>query len=156
MFGAAGKGKTSWSNNYCKELGYSDNEICYISPSSMTYNEKIYFSLEDELCKVLIINEVDRDFPRKNNLISLIDKAALLPTKGSLIRNNFNLIIVNSVYRPEFIFNYLTKEEAEQVLRRIFNSHTESMVYHLTPNNEQLKLSKSKDFKKMSDSEFSQ
>ena len=122
----------------------------------MTYNEKVYFSLEDELCKVLLINEVDINFPRKNNLISLIDKAALLPTKGSLIRNNFELIIVNSIYRPEFIFGFLTRGESVQIFRRIFNSHTDSAVYCLTPNNEQLKLSRTKEFNKMSDSEFSQ
>jgi dihydroorotase len=67
--------------------------------------------------------------------------------------NNFELIIVNSIYRPEEVFKYLGRNNARQILRRLFSSHFGSSVYHLTSNEKQLEISKRPDFK-MSDLEF--
>ena len=62
-----------------------------------------------------------------------------LPVKGGApIQNNFELIITNSIYRPEEVFKYLGKKNAKQILRRIFNSHLKSAVYQLTANQQQL------------------
>jgi len=98
--------------------------------------------LHDENRKVLVINEVDRTFPKQNNLIAWIDKGDLLPVKNSEIRNNYELIIINSIYSPEEVVGFLGKAVAEQTLRRIFNSESDSQVYKITANYEQLKKAK--------------
>jgi hypothetical protein len=59
-------------------------------------------------------------------------------TKGSHIKNNFELIIINSIHRPEEIFGYLGKKTSTQVLRRIFNPFLDCRVYQIFPNLNQL------------------
>lgn len=104
----------------------------------MFYNEKIHFQPSDEECSVLVISELDNKFPKHNNLISFIDRQTLLETRHFPIENNFELIIINSLYRPEEIFKQLGKRTAEQVLRRIFNSKNSSKVLEIKSNKEQL------------------
>lgn len=139
LYGKGGSGKTTWTNKHLRELGYKGSDIAIISPPSLVYNDMVFFTLEDQNCKVLVVNEVDRSFPKYNNLIAWIDRITFLPVKGSQIRNNFDLIIVNSIYKPEEVFSYLGKDSAVQILRRIFNSESKSRVYQITANDQQLK-----------------
>jgi hypothetical protein len=150
----AGTGKSVWTNKCRRELGYKYSEVYEISPPSMVYGEHFFFDPKAQFMKVLIINEADKEFPKRNNLIAWIDRIEKLDVKnGQKIDNNFELIFINSIYRPEEVFSFLGKRNAKQVLRRIFNSHTDSCVYNLTPNLEQLEQSK-KDGFKMSAREF--
>lgn len=155
VFGEAGDGKTVWTHKHLKQLGYSYEEVCEISPPSMVYDKLIWFNAEDQFKKVLIINEADKEFPKHNNLIAYIDRKIELPVKGEKsFRNNFELIIINSIYRPEEVFKYLGKKNAKQILRRIFKFHKKSSVYHIIPNLEQLAQTEREDFKEMNDLEF--
>lgn len=137
IFGGSGSGKSTFTKKYLREH-YDNGDIATISPQNMTYSDKVYFDLNYEDCKVLIINEVDKKFPKYNNLISFIDRNTLLVTKGSHIRNNFDLIVINSIYRPEQVFAYLGRKEATQVIRRIFNKHIDCRVYQIFANQKQL------------------
>ncbi len=110
-----------------------------IFPNSITYNDQIKFEIDDEKGRVLIINEVDKDFPKHNNLITFIDQRGLLTGKESRIRNNFELIIINSLYRPEKVFSYLGRRVASQVLRRIFSPFFDCKMYQIKANQRQLK-----------------
>lgn len=154
VFGEAGAGKTVWTQKYLRSINCEYSKVLEISPPSMVYGEHIWFNLEDQFKKVLIINEADKEFPKRNNLIALIDRKEQLDVKSNpKIDNNFELIIINSIYRPEEVFKYLGKKNAKQVLRRIFNSHKNSCVYKLTPNEKQLKQSEKGDFE-MNDLDF--
>jgi hypothetical protein len=124
--------------------GFENSQIATISPQNMTYSDKVYFHIDYEDCKALIINEVDKNFPKHNNLISFIDRNVLLPTKGSYIRNNFELIIVNSIYPPEEVFSYLGKKISSQILRRIFDKLMDCKVFNIFPNEIQISEIKSK------------
>lgn len=137
LVGNGGSGKSTWTKKYLRNQGYSDSDVAIISPQNMTYSDKVYFDFSYENCKALVINEVDYKFPKYNNLISFIDRNTLLATKGSHIRNNFELIIINSIYHPEEIFFYLGKASS-QVLRRIYNQIMDCHVYHIFPNRKQL------------------
>lgn len=155
IFGESGTGKSIWTQSYLRSLGYQYSEVLEMSyPSMSNSDEHIFFNLDDQFKRVLIVNEADKNFPKKNNLIAWIDRVERLDVKNNQkIDNPFELIVINSIYRPEEVFSYLRKNDAKQVLRRIFNSHSKSSVYHLIPNSEQLKLSNSPDFK-MTDREF--
>lgn len=139
VYGNAGCGKTTWTNKYLRDNNCDGFITTRISPSSLNSYGNVWFNLDDENRKVLVINEVDRTFPKYNNLIAWIDRGELLPVKNSQIRNNYELIIVNSIYSPEEVFSSLGKRTAGQILRRIFNSETKSRVYKITANEEQLK-----------------
>jgi hypothetical protein len=66
----------------------------------------------------------------------LIDKGTRLEVKGSHIDNNFDLIIFNSLFSPEFIYNNLTSSGHKiEILRRLYLGR-ESKVYELISDNE--------------------
>jgi hypothetical protein len=70
----------------------------------LTRYDKIWFLPEHEKVKLLIIDECQPDFPELNNFVKFVDGNTLLPTKGGHIRNNYNLIIINSLYTPVEVF----------------------------------------------------
>lgn len=139
MFGKSGSGKTTLTIKEIKKEGWDTKKDVYvISPPSMSYNEKIYFNKECEGYRVLVINEVDRNFPKHNNLISFIDKSTSLNSKKGLIKNTFEIVFINSLLRPEKVFSYLGKADSEQILRRIFNKKNKSSVLEIIANEKQL------------------
>jgi hypothetical protein len=85
-----------------------------------------------------VINEVDQNFPKNNNLILFIDQKGFLEAEKTYITNNFELIIINPIYRPEEVFAYLGKRLSGQVLRRIFNPFFSCEVYEIKTNYQQL------------------
>lgn len=105
---------------------------------NISYNDQIKFNIDDEKGRVLVINEVDKNFPKNNNLINFIDRRGFLEAKEGRIQNNFELIIINSLYRPEEVFSYLGKRVAGQVLRRIFSPYFKCKVYEIRANQQQL------------------
>lgn len=143
LFGESGSGKTTWTDKFLNEMGYSDDEITTTSPISLQNYQTVWFNLEDQDKKVLVVNEVNKTFPNDNNLIAWIDRKDSLQVKGARIRNNFELIIINSIYRPEEIFYHLGKIDGKQTLRRIFNNYIDSRVYKINANYEQLEEAKS-------------
>lgn len=138
IYGEKGTGKTTFTNKYLDEHDWEPEKRVELFPNNMTYNDRIFFDIEDEKGRVLIINEVDENFPKNNNLIAFIDRK-VLDTNGSKIHNDFQLIIINSIYRPEEVFGYLGKRASGQILRRIFNPFFDCMVYEIKANEEQLK-----------------
>lgn len=152
-FGEKGSGKTVWTEKFLREQNCQISEIVNIFPNSLTYNDQIKFNIHDENGKVLVINEVDRDFPKYNNLILFIDRRGMLEAKESKIANNFQLIVINSLYRPEEVFAYLGKRVAGQVLRRIFSPFFQCQVYEIRENKAQL-ATVLKEKKEMSNQEF--
>lgn len=153
IYGERGSGKTVWTEKYLRDSNYRIEEITTIFPNSITYNDKIVFDIDDEKGRVLVINEVGEEFPKNNNLIMFIDRRGLLEARESKIKNNFELIIINSLYRPEEVFGYLGKRAAGQVLRRIFSPFFDCQVYQINSNEQQLdELLNSR--KKLSNKEF--
>ena len=140
LFGEAGSGKSCWTKKYLRQ--HNLNSAAYINPQNMSYTDKVYFDPSYEAKQVLVLNEVDKEFPKHNNLIAFIDRTTLLNTKGSYIRNKFELIIINSIYKPEQVFSYLGKKNASQILRRIFNPYLNCLVYEVKTNKKQLRLAK--------------
>lgn len=134
--GNSGVGKTTWTNNYLKSLGYKDSDICK-KKASHDLRPKLWFDLEDEKCSVLWIEEIRPNFPDHNDIIQLIDKGTRLEVKGSHIDNNFELIIFNSLYNPEFIYSDL-KSVAHQIeiLRRLYKGR-DSKVYWMIPDDKE-------------------
>lgn len=140
IFGESGSGKTTYTDQIIRKENIKEKEIAMISPLDMSYNERIKFKKEWEKKRVLLINEVDESFPKHNNLISFIDrKTPLLSFDDKEIKNNFELIMINSIYRPEEVFGYLGKRNAAQVLRRIFNPIFDCKVYEIKANKAQIK-----------------
>lgn len=155
LWGEKGSGKSTWTKRYLRSfLQYKDEDVAIISPQNLTNYDKVYFDLAYEKCKVLVLNEVDKSFPKYNNLISFIDRNTLLVTKGSHVRNNFDLIIINSIYRPEFVFSYLGRDVASQVIRRIYNKAFDCCVYHIFPNKKQQLLVENGNISFPSDAHF--
>jgi len=138
IFGATGSGKSTYTKKWLRNNQYTDSDIAWLTPQNMTYNDKVYFDLSYENRKVLVLNEVDMEFPKHNNLIAFIDRNTFLITKGSHIRNNFELIIVNSLWTPEVVFSCVDEPTASQVLRRIYDNPTWSHVLEIIPNLEQI------------------
>lgn len=137
-FGEAGSGKSTWTKKMLRDSGWNDRDVVTIVPQNLTGNDKIYFNIAHESKKVLVINEVDHEFPKHNNLIAFIDRNSLLVTRGSHIRNNFELIVINSLYKPENVFKYLEENIASQVLRRIYNPLLGCRVYKIRENKKQI------------------
>lgn len=145
-FGKSGSGKTVWTNKYLRKQKWKENEVAIINPLNMTYSDRIMFELAHEKSKVLVINEVDEEFPKHNNLITFIDKNGWLNTRFGTIKNNFELIIINSLYPPERVFKCLLKEDATQILRRIYNKTFGCLVLECKANEQQLaKIKKAMD-----------
>lgn len=146
VFGKTGSGKTVWTKKYLYwKLKAKGSDVATIAPSSLSFKNTILFDKNDEGCKILVIKEVDKEFPKYNSLISFIDREdALLVNSGRHMLNNFELIVVNSIYRPEEVFGYLGKSTASQVLRRIYDKQNGSFVLEIKENEEQLKKLKRK------------
>lgn len=134
LFGKSGAGKSVWTKQYLKKHNYEDKDITNISPEQMTGMGIIYFDISHENKKVLVINEVDKEFPKYNYLISYIDRNVLLKTKGAGIRNNFELIVINSIFKPEEVFTHLEKNITEQILRRLYDQNVGCKVYEIRAN----------------------
>lgn len=118
VYGHSGMGKSTWIDNFLyKKMKYSGSDVCY-----KTYEgtDKVWFQLEDEHKKVLQIEEVRENFPDNNKLISLISKKNALPVKGSLIKNNFELLIIASLHSPEMVYSSLKIGNQVEVLRRLY------------------------------------
>jgi hypothetical protein len=94
IYGNSGIGKTTWTNNFLKENGYSDFNICK-KKASYDLRPKLWFDLKDENISALWIEEIRENFSDFNDIIQLIDKGTRLEVKGSHINNNFELIIFN-------------------------------------------------------------
>lgn len=129
VYGPSGIGKSTLSNNYLKEKGYSDQDVCLKSYEGI---EKLWFNLVDEGKKVLWIEEVRRDFPHHNHLLKLIDKKDWLPVKGSQIKPTFDLIVINSLHSPEEVYDQIAFEHRIEILRRLYLGNN-SKVYELIP-----------------------
>lgn len=145
MFGETGSGKTAYTKKILKKEGWSNELVAGVYPSSMPYKEKICFEYWHERCKVLVMEEVDKEFPKYNNLINLIDrKVTLITDENYRMNNNFELIIINSILRPEEIFSCLGEEACKQIFRRIWNNNNGSKVLEIKANEKQLKRKKKK------------
>lgn len=146
LFGESGCGKTTWTANYLYNvLKFKKEDVSIITSENSEYNERIFFYEWDENCKVLVINEVDEKFPKHNSLLKLIDKGPLKTINKRWIQNNFELIVVNSLWRPEKVFGYLGKKKSSQILRRIYDVKNKSYVLKVIANDVQLnKIKKTK------------
>lgn len=134
LYGSSGVGKSYWTNYYLKQQGYVSNEIAFKKASSET-NPKLWFHISDEGKKVLWIEEVRLNFPHYNDMIQFIDRKDYLPVKGSMIKNTFELIIVNSLLSPAEVYNNLRITNQKEVLRRIYFSTQENKIYKFTKGN---------------------
>jgi hypothetical protein len=126
LYGASGAGKSYWTNDYIKSLGYSSADVCCKSYEGV---DKVWFNLADEGKKVLWIEEVREDFPNNNKLIKIIDRKDWLPVKGSQIRNTFKLLIINSLAAPEKVYCHLKEGNQIEVLRRIYLGDNNQVYY---------------------------
>lgn len=149
VFGKSGSGKSVWTKSflYSKER-VNENDVCVITPNNtIGYKKQMLFKEWDEGSKVLVINEVDKNFPEYNDLISFIDKENLLKIdSGRYMINSFELVVINSLWRPEEVFECSGKEKIEQILRRIYDIQNGSKVFEIAKNKEQLeKLKKRMD-----------
>lgn len=138
MYGKSGSGKSTYTLAFLKKLRYKTSEITEKKASSET-EPKIWFDFEDENKKVLVIEEVRRNFPKYNDLIKIIDKKGLLPVKNSHIRNNFELLIINSLEKPEIIYKSLEPIHRKEILRRIYESLPNNLILLVKKNKKQLK-----------------
>lgn len=130
LYGHSGIGKTYWTNNYLKDNGYEDKDICRKSYEGI---DKVWFDLTDEDKKVLWLEEVREDFPNHNKLIKIIDRKDFLPVKGSQIKNTFEVLIINSLHSPQKVYRELKIGNQIEVLRRLYLGK-ECKVYELIPN----------------------
>lgn len=149
IYGNSGIGKTTWTNQFLENHNYSNWEVSKKKAS----NEKrpiLWFDLDDELKSVLWIEEIRENFPDFNDLIQIIDKGTRLQIKGSQINNNFELIILNSLHSPEYIYRTLPFGHQVEILRRLYKGN-KSKVYQLIPNSENYNklINKTKDLPKV-------
>lgn len=119
IYGPSRSGKSCLNSQLLfQQLGYQDHDVTYLKSDLET---KLYFDYSDDQKKVLVCEEVRKEWPKYNSLINWIDRKSLLPVKGGLIRNNFELIIINSLLKPEAIYADLPLENRIEPLGRIYS-----------------------------------
>ena len=129
IYGPSGIGKSFLTNKLLKKWGYKNNDIAFKKASSET-NPKLWFNLDDENKKVLWIEEVRLNFPHYNDMIQFIDKRDYLPVKGSMIKNTYDLLIVNSLLSPEEVYCNIPNNNRIEILRRLYKGNN-SLVWEL-------------------------
>lgn len=118
IYGTSGVGKSCYTEQLLKKKGYKGTEISCLKGDLA---DALWFELSDENKKVLVLEEVRVEWPKHNSLINWIDKKTYLPIKGSQIRNNFELIVINSLLNPYDCYKCLPRENIIEPLRRIYS-----------------------------------
>lgn len=129
FFGGSGSGKTTETKAFLKSHGLTSFEVCK-KKASNSKRPRLWFELEDERKTVLWVEEIRENFPDFNDVIQLIDKGTRLEIKGSHISNNFELIIFNSLFSPEKVYQTLPVSHQIEILRRIYSGK----VYYVKRN----------------------
>jgi hypothetical protein len=140
LYGESGAGKSCYTDQLLEEKNYKNEDLTFLKSDKETI---LWFNLSDENKKVLIVEELRSEWPKYNSLINWIDKKTFLPVKGALIRNNYELIIINSLKSPFEIYSNLPSEHIIEPLRRIYNGEV-----LLIEKNEKLHRKLLKDLKK--------
>lgn len=120
IWGESGQGKSCYTDQLLKEQGWSGTEITYLKSDKMN---QLWFELKDEENKVLVIEEVRPQWPKYNSLLNWIDRKSPLPVKNSHIKNNFELIVINSLWDPYSLFKEagIPNRNIIEPLRRIYD-----------------------------------
>lgn len=122
IYGISGIGKSTWTDKFLKKQNFLNEEIV-VKKASNEVRPILWFTLEDEEKKVLWVEEIRTNFPHYNDIIQIIDRKSYLETKGSQIRNNFELIIFNSLFSPLEVYRSLPQEHQTEVLRRLYRGN---------------------------------
>jgi len=135
--GKTGSGKTTLTQSILYKKGFLGEEILTIKPeTSLNYN-RILFPPSKTIIRALIIEECQPDFPKANNFASFTDRGTFLFSQEGKVKNNLEIILVNSVHLPEKIFNKDNcPENYSQILRRIYNTKLNCRVFSLQENND--------------------
>src|SRR6266542_1214246 len=131
------RGKTTLTQSILYKKGFLGEEILTIKPeTSLNYN-RILFPPSKTIIRALIIEECQPDFPKANNFASFTDRGTFLFSQEGKVKNNLEIILVNSVHLPEKIFNKDNcPENYSQILRRIYNTKLNCRVFSLQENND--------------------
>ena len=128
--GDSGSGKSLLTKYVIGELGYTFRH----QVSKREYNgsnNKMWFTPDIAYKPVLFLSEMNYDFPKKANLLSIKDRESLLEIKGGFVENTLDIMFLNSTaMTPFFIFGVTQDATAyKEITRRLLVDDSQYFVF---------------------------